>query len=89
MRQQRLSTRSRKRNGIKVAELNTYDFKVYINGNVRIDATTEEEAREEFNREVAHEPVLIAPTQDQIVVVSAFAWDEPVLFVEDEEDLDG
>lgn len=71
-----------------MAKLQTYDFAVYLNGNVRIDAVSEEEARREFDDEFAHEPALIAPTQDQIFVVSAIAWEDPTLYVEEEDDAD-
>lgn len=65
--------------------METYDFKVHISGNVRIDAENEEAARAEFERDFAQEAVLVTALQNQILVLAGMAWEEPTIYVDPDE----
>lgn len=65
--------------------MQTYEFVVHTSGAVRIDAESEEAARAEFERDFAQEAVLVTARQDQILVLSGMAWEDPVIYVDPDE----
>lgn len=64
--------------------MKTFDFVTHVTANVRIDAETEEEARAEYEEQVAHEVVFLTATQDQILVVKGLGYEPPTEYVEPE-----
>ena len=62
--------------------MQTYDFAVNTSGHVRIDASSAEEATDEFIRTFAQEAVLVTAQQDQIIVLDGIMWENPTVYVE-------